>query len=121
MNYQDTTYPMEFVNSREKTEISLSLLVRKATDFLETIIPGNRFVSVRDVSQLETLTNITVSEKDRNQLPSIKPLGTVFLASIYSTAYFLNCSAFLSDTVLLTFRSCSEFCLSIDFTLPENR
>jgi len=148
MNYQDTIYPVEFVNSREKTEISLSLLVRKATDFLEhfaeeylvgkafygivgegggeirlgrllsaagyednlkgffaeviehlkqtnsangipiaangiplpnlfvlslleTIIPGNRFVSVRAVSQLEKLANITVSEKNRNHLQEV--------------------------------------------------
>jgi len=148
MNYQDTTYPVEFVNSREKTEISLSLLVRNATDFLEhfaeeylvgkafygivgegggeirlgrllsaagyednmkgffseviehlkqanssngipiavngvplpnlfvlslleTIIPGNRFVSVREVSQLEKLANITVSEKDRKHLQEV--------------------------------------------------
>jgi len=38
---------------------------------LEKILPGNRFISVHDVPQLEKLTNITVSENDRADLQEV--------------------------------------------------
>ncbi|MBN1930129.1 MAG: radical SAM protein [Desulfobacterales bacterium] len=38
---------------------------------LEKIIPGNRFLSVKDVDQVERLTNIHVPEKDRSALQEV--------------------------------------------------
>ena len=38
---------------------------------MEKIIPGNKFISVHDVPQLEKLTNITVQEKDRADLEQV--------------------------------------------------
>ena len=38
---------------------------------LEKIIPGNRFISIRDVSQYEKLANIAVSESERDALQEV--------------------------------------------------
>jgi L-lysine 2,3-aminomutase len=38
---------------------------------LEKIIPGNRFISIRDVSQFEKLANITVGGSDRDALQEV--------------------------------------------------
>ncbi len=148
MNLEDTVYTVEFVNSREQTDVALSSLYHDAADFLEhfgeeyllgkvfhdiigegdgktkfhrllsaagyannppgfflemteklgnansangvpievngillpnlfvlsileKIIPGNRFISIRDVSQYEKLANIEVSESERDALQEV--------------------------------------------------
>jgi KamA family protein len=148
MNLEDTVYQVEFVNSREQTDVALSTLVSDAADFLEhfgeqyllgkvfhdtigagdgpskfhrllsaagyahnpqgfflelteklsnansangvpievsgidlpnlfvlsileKIVPGNRFISIRDVSQFEKLANIAVGESERDALQEV--------------------------------------------------
>jgi lysine 2,3-aminomutase len=145
MNLEDTVYQVEFVNSREQSDIALSALTTDAADFLEhfggeyllgkvfhdiigegdgqtkfhrllsaagyadnpqgfflelteklgnangvpievsgihlpnlfvlsileKIIPGNRFISIRDVSQFEKLANIAVDESERKALQEV--------------------------------------------------
>jgi len=145
MNLEDTVYQVEFVNSREQTDVNLSALAFDAADFLEhfgeeylmgkifygiigagdgqtkfhrllsaagyanspqgfftelteklasangapiavggidlpnlfvlsileKIIPGNRFISIRDVSQYEKLANIAVDESEREALQEV--------------------------------------------------
>jgi L-lysine 2,3-aminomutase len=148
MNLEDTVYEVEFVNSREQTDVALSSLSYDAVDFLEhfgeeyllgkvfhdiigegdgqtkfhrllsavgyennpsgfflemteklgnassekgvpievngidlpnlfvlsileKIIPGNRFISIRDVSQYEKLANIAVGESERDALQEV--------------------------------------------------
>jgi len=39
--------------------------------WLEMLVPGNRFVSIKDVPQLESLTNISVPAKDRSDLQEV--------------------------------------------------
>ena len=145
MNLEEAVYEVEFVNSREQTDVDLSTLVSGATDFLEhfgeeyllgkvfsdiigagdgqtkfqrllsaagyssspqgffaelteklasangapiavggidlpnlfvlsileKIIPGNRYISIRDVSQYEKLANVSIDESDRKALQEV--------------------------------------------------
>ena len=148
MNFQETVYQVEFVNSREQADTALSTLTSGAADFLEhfgeeyllgrafheiigegdgqtkfhrllsacgypedphgfflelteklgnansangvpievsgihlpnlfvlsileKIIPGNRFISIREVSQFEKLANIAVDESERDALQEV--------------------------------------------------
>ncbi len=157
MNFDDTLYTVEFKNSQEKKEVSLSILGHNVIDFLEhygeeslvgkpfygiigegdgetkflrllkateyennsggfflelteklgsanstngspikingvtfpqlflvsileKIIPGNNFISIKDVPQLEKLANIVVPEKDREDLQNVIEIYPVRLS-----------------------------------------
>lgn len=56
---------------REFTIAGLTLPKKFLLAILEVIIPGNGFISVKDVEQYEQLTNTTVEQKDRENLQAV--------------------------------------------------
>ncbi len=72
--FSEVTEKLGKANSNDGTAVKvngIALPQLLLVSILEKIIPGNKFVSVKEVSQLEKLANIAVPEADRTDLQNV--------------------------------------------------